>query len=139
MDGFGVGVSVKLPDGTMVWIQRDQAAELIQDLEHLPDLLDATKRVRPQPPTPAQAEQAVASQLGPLSADEADRRYQNIHNGAEVGRPQSPAGETGTVTFETCPTHNIPKDRWVPPGFSERTNKKYPGFYGCPTPGCKGK
>lgn len=39
---------------------------------------------------------------------------------------------------QNCPEHNQPF-KWVPPGFSRKTNKNYDGFWTCTVLGCKRK
>jgi hypothetical protein len=51
----------------------------------------------------------------------------------------TPAEETATSTesFESCKKCGSLKDRWVPPGTSQKTGKKYSGFWGCSNPACR--
>ena len=126
----GVGVSYKLPDGTMVWTRRDTWAEVQEDVDiifgegasgRLASLMEnawagpkPTLSVVPTPaPVAEPTAEAVAQQLG-----------------ASVGP---------TTAFQTCPKCGAVKDRWVEPGVSQRTGKSYPGFYGCPTRNCPGR
>jgi sugar/nucleoside kinase (ribokinase family) len=120
----GVGVSYKLSDGTMVWTRRDTWAEVLEDVNLifgeeagarlLPLLQGAWSSTKPAAaPAPAMTATEVAAELG-----------------ATVGPTQA---------FETCVRCGALKDRWVPPGTSQKTGKPYPGFYGCSTPRCPGR
>lgn len=130
----GCGISFKLPDQTMIWVKRDDWAEVIEDVRvikgdaYVTQLEAALKggpaapqqAAPPSPPRPATppgeqvlTPEAVAAQLG--------------------------GGEVSEQAFQVCPACGALKDRWIKPGTSKRTGKPYKGFYGCPTQGCPGK
>jgi hypothetical protein len=118
----GVGVSFKLPDGTIVWVHRDSWADVTMDipvmfgegaLERIEGLL-----------------QKAWGGGGGSGAPSAP---------AASPAPQEAAAPAPSDGFQLCPVHNIPKDRWVPGGVSKRTNKPYSGFFGCSVEGCKGR
>lgn len=126
----GVGISYKLSDGTMVWTRRDTWAEVQEDMRLIfgegsvervvPQLQRAWGGNVPQPqpvtnPAPSQDD-------SPLLTEEQVEQT--------LATP---------VTFQTCPVCSALKNKWVEGGFSQRTQKPYKGFFGCPTPGCKGR
>lgn len=121
--GNEVGLSVRLPDGTLVWSKRTEWALVLKDVETIfgPDafvaltemLLEGIKK--PATVTPIQTKVAP----------------EPSGSGSE--------GQTAEGDYETCPVHGVPKDRWVPPGVSKSSGRKYSGFFGCPVPGCRGR
>jgi len=125
----GVGVSYKLPDGTMVWTRRDTWAEVMEDVrlifgeESLNSLVIKLSSAWTGPkPAPVAAPAPVVPQT--MTVEEV---------AAELGAP------VPTKAFDVCLRCGQTKDRWVDAGVSKKTGKPYPGFYGCPTRGCPGR
>lgn len=128
----GIGVSYKLPDGTMVWSRRDTWAEVSEDVkllfgEESLERLEAELRKawggnKPQ----AVVTPAVVTAEPLLTASE-------VQESLAV-----PPQETQSA-FETCPVCGGLKDRLVPAGVSKKNGKPYPAFYGCSTPRCPGR
>lgn len=127
----GCGISFKLPDQTMIWVKRDDWAEVIEDVrvikgdDYVTQLEAQLKATR----TPVST-----VSIPPPAAPPADGETLTVEQvAAELG------GTASEQAFQVCPACNALKDRWIKPGVSKRTGKAYKGFYGCPTPGCPGK
>ena len=131
----GIGISWKLQDGTMVWARRDDWAELTEDIKlikgeaYLASLegvlrggAGGTVPAQGAPASPPPVLQAVPDPLTPEQASEA------------LG-----GGNLSETAFQECPRCHALKNKWVPPGFSQKTQKNYKGFYACPTQGCPGR
>lgn len=121
----GVGISYKLPDGTMVWTRRDTWAEVREDISLI--FGDA----------------AVARVEGMLQNAWSNGKNEQAALSLvkqTLGASEEPASaQQENQEFETCPRCGATKNRWVPPGVSKTTGKRYPGFWACPTAGCPGR
>lgn len=119
----GVGISFKRSNGDLIWVHRDDWAEVIQDIklirgeEYLAALESELKGGAPSPTAPTSEPTLTAPQ---------------------VVEALSTPGTPGT-TLESCPRCGALKNKLVPAGFSQRTQKPYPAFYVCPTNGCPGR
>jgi hypothetical protein len=137
---YGVGVSYRTPDGTLIWVFRSEWAEVLTDLGAMYGP-DAVLRLNSQMATAfgdgkatiAQALQAPVQQPQVYTAPAPQAAPQ------PTPQPQQQQGESEGQQFEMCPACGAEKNRWVPPGVSSKTGKKYPGFFGCPTRGCTGR
>jgi hypothetical protein len=116
---YGVGISVRLADQTLVWIYRDNWTQVAEDIS---TIFGAERLV------------SLQWQLAKVWPD-----VQSIEQPAQEQAQPAPEPSGDGPKFEVCPACGKLKDRWVPPGVSNRTGKRYPGFYACPTPGCKGR
>lgn len=132
----GCGISFKLPDQTMIWVKRDDWAEVIEDVRVIKGdayvtQLETTLRGGGGGGAPVSPPQASAPQ--PAATPLAEQVLTPEAVAAELG------GTVSDQTFQVCPACGALKDRWIKPGTSKRTGKPYKGFYGCPTQGCPGK
>lgn len=122
---YGVGISYKFKDGTMIWIVQETWGEVIKEVD---------------------------AALGPEAVFRLNDMLAEVWGGGAppetnvaqfpsptVGQEAAPTATTAETAYETCPRCGKQKDRWVPPGTSQKTGRQYPGFYGCPTPGCPGR
>lgn len=126
----GVGISWKLPDGTMVWVKRDDWAETCEEIK----IIKGEEYLR-KLQAELKGEQVVAS-VTPIRAPQpmpAPETPMSVESAAEA------LGATVGQTYQICPRCKQMKDKWVEPGFSKKTNKNYPGFFACPTRGCPGR
>lgn len=139
--GNGVYVSFRTPEGALFSSSRETWAEAKADLIEMfgPEWVDAqvssivgvyTNNVVPLVPQDeaAQAEAIAEAFDGETLADTP------LPSGdtPEQGVQQPPAS-----TFTACEKCGATKDRWVPPGISKKSGKKYPGFYGCSNKNCR--
>jgi hypothetical protein len=122
---------------SQVTVRNDDADELIKDLGRLPDIIaaigDAQEGVN--------AVLAVQAAFLPEPPEEPGEGVPEAPAATPVQaapQPQPVQAQPQQGTFELCPIHNIPKDRWVPSGTS-RAGRAYPAFWACPVPGCKGR
>lgn len=134
---YGVGVSYRTADGTLIWVFRSEWAEVLTDLGAMygPDAIlrlttDMQSAFGDGRGTIAQAMAAPVSRPAPAVAAPAPQ---------QVAQQQVTAADDSGQQFEICPACGAEKNRWVPPGVSSKTGKKYPGFFGCPTRGCTGR
>jgi hypothetical protein len=119
---YGVGVSWKTPSGAMVWVFRKEWAEVVEDVTTMFGA-DAMGRMNLElneafPIRPSKQETSNVTALPSASVQE-----------------DAPA----TTEFVQCPACGQAKDKWVPPGVSNKTGKPYRGFWACPTRGCPGR
>ena len=136
----GVGISWKLPDGTMIWVKREDWVEVEQEIklikgeDYLNNLRSQLKgggssSVSATPP----AALSTASTAAPPSPAASEKVLSPEEVAQELG------GTASSQTFAICAACGALKDRLVPAGKSKKTGKPYPAFYGCPTRGCPGK
>lgn len=124
----GVGISFKLPDGTMVWARRDEWAELKNDIkvivgeERLAQVQEQLRGAGQQPRATGMS--AASSQ--PITPEQAATEL-----GEDPGNVQQ--------AFVQCPACGSLKNKLVPAGVSSKTGKAYKAFYACPTRGCPGR
>lgn len=126
----GVGISFKLPDGTMVWARRDEWAILKDDIkvivgeERLAEVQEALRGARTPRPT-ISVSSPVAKQEEVLTPEQAAE---------ELG-----GGSLAPSPYQTCPRCGSLKNKLVPAGVSSKTGKPYKAFHACPSPGCPGR
>ena len=120
---YGVGVSWKTPSGAMVWVFRKEWAEVIEDVTAMFGA-DAMARMN--------LELQEAFPVRP--SQQATAEKSNI---VVIPKPEQPQPKGGE--YEVCPACGQMKDKWVPPGVSNKTGRPYPGFFACPTRGCPGR
>jgi hypothetical protein len=118
---YGVGLSWKTPSGAMFWVFRKEWAEVIEDVTAMFGT-DAMGRMN--------LELQEAFPVRPSQQAAAEKA--NVVRVAETS-------QQGTTEFETCSVCGQAKDKWVPPGVSQKTGRPYPGFFACPTRGCPGR
>jgi len=123
---YGVGVSWKTPSGAMVWVFRKEWAEVVEDVTTMFGA-DAMGRMNIElneafPTRPSKQEANVVTL--PKSVQ--------VQDHGALDAPE-------TTEFVTCPACGQAKDKWVPPGVSNKTGKPYRGFWACPTRGCPGR
>jgi hypothetical protein len=137
---YGVGVSYRTPDGTLIWVFRSEWAEVLTDLGVMYGP-DAVLRLNGQMATAfGDGKQSIAQMLTPPAQPAQPVYTPQPQASAPVPQPVQPQAESESgQSFEMCPACGAEKNRWVPPGVSSKTGKKYPGFYGCPTRGCSGR
>lgn len=122
---FGVYISIRNTDGVLVSANRATAQEVLQDVPGLLELLDAV--AGPEAPEPTMSASEVAAALGATGGP--------AQNPAPIPAQYAAAPQGN---FEQCPKCKVgTKDKWVPPGVSARTQKPYPGFFGCNNPSCR--
>lgn len=127
----GTGISWKLPDGTMIWVKRDTWAQVAEDIRiikgeaYLNNIEAQLKGGGAAPPVVQQAAPPTPPTEPTLTPEQVAE---------ELG-----GGTVSPQTFAVCPACGQLKNKLVPAGFSKRTQKNYPAFYVCQTPGCPGK
>lgn len=109
----GVGVSYKLPDGTIVWSHRDTWAEVLEDMGLILGE-EGANNMASKLQGQAQQQQAIAPVV-------------NLPTGA-------PDAQLGQV-LDLCPKCGQPKTKLVPAGVSKKSGKPYPAFFACAQPG----
>lgn len=138
---YGVGVSYRTPDGSLIWVFRSEWAEVLTDLGAMYGP-DAIMRLNAQMAVAFGDGKQTIAQVIAQPQQPAPQVAQPVYTQPAPAAPQPQAVEQeheSESEFEMCPACGAEKNRWVPPGVSSKSGKKYPGFFGCPTRGCTGR
>jgi hypothetical protein len=116
----GVGISFRLPDGTLVWSKRDTWAEVTEDVAIIfgPEALVTLNSTLPN---------SFAPKSEPVPAP------------VDPGPPPTNPDPDSPSNYTECAACGSLKTKWVPPGVSKKTGRAYSGFYACTRPGCPGR
>jgi hypothetical protein len=121
---YGVYVSIRRPTGELVSINRASLDEVRADLEGIlgEDADDFFKKFA----TPELESPIVPSPAPDLPSGSTGG------SGPVASTPAIGVDDLPADGFEKCEKCGTLKDKWVPPGFSEKKQKPYAGFWTCP-------
>jgi hypothetical protein len=133
---YGVYVSIRRPTGELVSINRETVGQVEDDLKEILGEDNgfwkrfADVEVNVGTGSDSVQDGGAGSQAPVAPASSLDARPPAGPSPSAAPAPGlddlPPAG------FESCEKCGTLKDKWNPPGHSTRTNRDYPGFWGCP-------